>query len=182
MIVELDDQLVSDFVDWARLQPHCKPDEPLGQLTRLLELQMGRDLVENKRAALLAQGPPRDTCPGCFQSIYDKAAKDGWCSNCISRAASLQKDPIAQAITSLESDYPKAHKVMTPEEYTALVLIGWHKVCKNIDDTGGVGIQYLPQPATTNRSSADHLNQSNTPKSIDVFQSTDFYLVGNNPF
>jgi hypothetical protein len=36
-----------------------------------------------------------------------------------------------------------AHKIMTPEEYTALPLQGWHMVCKNVDGFGGVGVRYL---------------------------------------
>jgi hypothetical protein len=37
----------------------------------------------------------------------------------------------------------KAHKIMTPEEYAALPLQGWHMVCKDIDGFGGIGVRYL---------------------------------------
>lgn len=35
-----------------------------------------------------------------------------------------------------------AHKVMTPEEYAATPLQGWHEVCRDVDGFGGVGIRY----------------------------------------
>lgn len=37
----------------------------------------------------------------------------------------------------------KAHKVMTPEEYAAWDIKGWHLVCKNYDGFGGVGMQMI---------------------------------------
>lgn len=39
----------------------------------------------------------------------------------------------------------KPHKVMTPEEYAATPLQGWHEVCRDVDGFGGVGVRYLPQ-------------------------------------
>lgn len=39
------------------------------------------------------------------------------------------------------------HKVMTPEEYAAIQLKGWHEVCRNIDGFGGVGVRYLGNEA-----------------------------------
>jgi hypothetical protein len=38
----------------------------------------------------------------------------------------------------------RPHKIMTPEEYAALRIIGWHRVCKDADGFGGIGIQYEP--------------------------------------
>lgn len=38
---------------------------------------------------------------------------------------------------------PQPHKVMTPEEYAATPLKGWHEVCRDVDGAGGVGIRYL---------------------------------------
>ena len=35
------------------------------------------------------------------------------------------------------------HKVMTPEEYAAMPIIGWHEVCRDIDGFGGVGIRFF---------------------------------------
>lgn len=37
----------------------------------------------------------------------------------------------------------RAHKCMTPEEYTEMKLIGWHMVCKDYDGFGGVGVIFL---------------------------------------
>ena len=37
----------------------------------------------------------------------------------------------------------KAHKVMTPEEYAAMPIVGWHEVCRDVDGFGGVGVRYL---------------------------------------
>jgi hypothetical protein len=37
----------------------------------------------------------------------------------------------------------KPHKVMTPEEYAAVPIIGWHEVCRDVDGRGGVGVRYL---------------------------------------
>lgn len=36
-----------------------------------------------------------------------------------------------------------AHKIMTPEEYAAMPIIGWHEVCHNVDGFGAVGIRFL---------------------------------------
>jgi hypothetical protein len=36
----------------------------------------------------------------------------------------------------------RPHKIMTPEEYAVLRIVGWHRVCKDVDGFGGVGIQY----------------------------------------
>lgn len=135
MIVKLDDEMVRAFVDWARLQARCTPDRPLGQITRLLELQIGRDSIERKREALLAVGPPRNRCPGCFQAIHD-LAEDGWCLDC------KHKKPL------YEKWWNESHKRMTLEEYLEMNIVGWHKVCKNIDGIGGIGVQYLPQTST----------------------------------
>lgn len=41
-----------------------------------------------------------------------------------------------------DMDDSTAHRVMTPEEYSALKLIGWHSVCKNVDGLGSIGIRY----------------------------------------
>jgi len=37
----------------------------------------------------------------------------------------------------------KAHKVMTPEEYAAMPIVGWHEVCRDYDGCGGVGVRFL---------------------------------------
>lgn len=37
----------------------------------------------------------------------------------------------------------KAHKVMTPEEYARMPIVGWHEVCRDFDGFGGVGVRFL---------------------------------------
>ncbi len=37
----------------------------------------------------------------------------------------------------------KAHKVMTPEEYAAMPIVGWHEVCRDVDGFGGTGVRFL---------------------------------------
>lgn len=37
----------------------------------------------------------------------------------------------------------KAHKVMTPEEYERMPIVGWHEVCKDFDGFGGVGVRFI---------------------------------------
>lgn len=48
--------------------------------------------------------------------------------------------PVAQRIAI---ELRPAHKVMTPEEYIRVPIIGWHEVCRDVDGFGGVGIRYL---------------------------------------
>jgi hypothetical protein len=36
----------------------------------------------------------------------------------------------------------KADRVMTPEEYAAMPIIGWHQVCKDFDGFGNVGVRF----------------------------------------
>ena len=49
----------------------------------------------------------------------------------------------------------KAHKVMTPEEYAAMPIIGWHEVCRDVDGFGGVGIRYLGASTVPNGQGGD---------------------------
>jgi len=44
---------------------------------------------------------------------------------------------------SLAKQKFKAHKVMTPEEYAAMPIVGWHEVCRDFDGFGGVGVRFL---------------------------------------
>lgn len=44
----------------------------------------------------------------------------------------------------------KAHKVMTPEEYAAMPIIGWHEVCRDIDGFGGLGVRFLGTTTLSN--------------------------------
>jgi hypothetical protein len=63
------------------------------------------------------------------------------------RTEEQMKADYYQKITALMEPNPnrreKAHKVMTPEEYAAMPIIGWHEVCRDVDGFGGVGIRYL---------------------------------------
>jgi len=43
----------------------------------------------------------------------------------------------------MERSSDKPHKVMTPEEYAAMPLQGWHEVYRDVDGFGGVGVRYL---------------------------------------
>lgn len=52
--------------------------------------QINRDHAAIRRE-LLAEGPPRDTCPGCFSAIYEGAARQGWCLDCIPRRGHYEK-------------------------------------------------------------------------------------------
>lgn len=36
----------------------------------------------------------------------------------------------------------KADRVMAPEEYAAMPLIGWHIVCKDFDGFGAIGVRF----------------------------------------
>jgi len=64
------------------------------------------------------QAPNIDLQPGGGRLVYDKAR----------RAIVAER---------------KAHKVMTPEEYAALPIVGWHQVCRDFDGFGGVGIRFI---------------------------------------
>lgn len=44
----------------------------------------------------------------------------------------------------------KAHKVMTPEEYAAMPIEGWHRVYRNVDGFGAVGVSFGAQDIDRN--------------------------------
>lgn len=48
----------------------------------------------------------------------------------------------------------RPHKTMTPEEYAAMPLIGWHEVCRDVDGFGGVGIRFLGEPSAATTDAA----------------------------
>ena len=48
----------------------------------------------------------------------------------------------------LRGEHYNAHKVMTPEEYAGMPLIGWHEVCRDVDGCGAVGVRFLSSPLT----------------------------------
>ena len=47
-----------------------------------LELVRIQEWCAKHRSEVLSMPIPRNECPGCFQTIYDDAAKDGWCWDC----------------------------------------------------------------------------------------------------
>lgn len=48
--------------------------------------------INAERRAILDGPQPRDTCPGCFSAIYDGAAKQGWCCDCMPKRAKYEKE------------------------------------------------------------------------------------------
>lgn len=48
--------------------------------------------VLKNRKETLAMPKPRNTCPGCFSSIYDGAAKRGWCCDCFPKRKAYEKE------------------------------------------------------------------------------------------
>lgn len=45
-------------------------------------LKQTREWVAENRRKALAKPIPRNECPGCFSTIYDGAAEQGWCCDC----------------------------------------------------------------------------------------------------
>lgn len=37
----------------------------------------------------------------------------------------------------------RAHKTMTPDEYAAMPIVGWHYVCRDYDGFGGTGVRFI---------------------------------------
>lgn len=48
--------------------------------------------LADARRSVLKEGPPRSQCPGCFSSIYDGAARQGWCCDCMPKRSRYEKD------------------------------------------------------------------------------------------
>lgn len=59
----------------------------------------------------------------------------------------IQKAIAALPAANMAGDV-RAHKVMTPEEYAAMPICGWHEVCRDVDGFGGTGIRFLGVTAT----------------------------------
>jgi hypothetical protein len=57
---------------------------------RLLQVMVWR--VRKMRRAELMKPIPRSTCPGCFSTIYDGAAEQGWCCDCFGSRAHYERD------------------------------------------------------------------------------------------
>ncbi len=64
----------------------------------------------------------------------------------------LREFPLAISCCPERDMQPVAHKVMTPEEYSALNLRGWHFVCKDHDGAGGVAVSYIANQQETGES------------------------------
>ena len=63
-----------------------------------------------------------------------------------SREAAMEEANQRAALVIAANQRFKADKVMTPEEYAALPLCGWHMVCRDFDGFGGVGVRFIAHP------------------------------------
>lgn len=95
-------------------------------------------------AALVEQGKAPKSCPHCIDET-DCASVD--ICNAVTGMCSA---------SSTDQVIDKSHKVMTPEEYAVMPIIGWHEVCRDIDGFGGTGIRFIGE------SSASSTTHSNT--------------------
>lgn len=65
-----------------------------------------------------------------------------------SKEAAMEEARLRKEQEVLAKQRFKAHKVMTPEEYAAMPLIGWHMACKDFDGFGAVGVCFItPDPS-----------------------------------
>ena len=79
----------------------------------------------------------KEDCPHLKFNERPDCFKDGGKSH--QTDAACVSTEFAGSVT-VESE---AHIIMTEDEYSELKIIGWHKVCKNIDSAGNIGVQYL---------------------------------------
>jgi hypothetical protein len=63
-----------------------------------------------------------------------------------SKEAAMEEARIRKEQEILAKQRLKAHKVMTPEEYASMTIVGWHEVCRDFDGFGGVGIRFITPP------------------------------------
>lgn len=56
------------------------------------ELVRMAGVVNECRRRALEQPLPRNECPGCFSAIYDGAAKQGWCCDCMPKRSKYEKE------------------------------------------------------------------------------------------
>lgn len=95
----------------------------------------GRGVVDNIDARCLGR-----IADGIEQLIADRERtarnRDMWKGQCERQADQLRAHVGER----------KAHKVMTQEEYTAMPIIGWHEVCRDVDGFGGAGVRFLGEP------------------------------------
>jgi hypothetical protein len=94
-----------------------KPPSPMLEMARGVYSELGR-------------GSARDI--ECLAKALDAAFTHGTVKGVT--------DTVAQI-----SEERKSHKVMTPVEYSAMPLKGWHEVCRDVDGHGGVGVRFLGQ-------------------------------------
>jgi hypothetical protein len=83
-VLRMDEELRSHGgSSWTPCSYRCAHlDEVERRIDAHDELQRFKGWVEKRRAKVRALPLPRNECPGCFSSIYDGAAAQGWCCNC----------------------------------------------------------------------------------------------------
>jgi hypothetical protein len=62
-------------------------DEVERRIDAHIELERVKEWCTQHRRGILALPLPRNECPGCFSTIYDGAAEQGWCCDCHPRRA-----------------------------------------------------------------------------------------------
>lgn len=77
-----------------------KPARTLDELERNveahLELVRIKEWCAGHRRKVLAMPTPRNECPGCFVTIYDGAAEQGWCCDCYPHRARHEQSDIGE--------------------------------------------------------------------------------------
>jgi len=79
-----------------------------------------------------------DTCPSPHQ-----CAQEGECIEAGFSGFSEANHLLADSAEEREALRRRPHKTMTPNEYAAQTIVGWHEVCRNVDGCGNVGVRYL---------------------------------------
>lgn len=86
------------MTEFGRLTlPKMIPAKTLDELERnvsaIEHFQNLQSRLSAMRRVELAKPLPRNTCPGCFSSIYAGAAKQGWCCDCFPIRESYERCP-----------------------------------------------------------------------------------------
>lgn len=66
-----------------RIGSHIEFEEEMERITAHLN---------EERRRLLDNPAPRGTCPGCFAAIYEGAAAQGWCMDCLPAKTKYEKE------------------------------------------------------------------------------------------
>jgi hypothetical protein len=69
------------------MRPARTLDELEHNVEAHLELVRVQAWCAGHRRKVLAMPIPRNECPGCFSTIYDGAAEQGWCCDCYQQRA-----------------------------------------------------------------------------------------------